>query len=166
MDSWWPCAGAGTGVPFTICYDCDGAASVAQAQTAKCADSALRRAAVAVAAYTHAQGREPVFQHTKAHAGNPGNELADHLAKCVVRSAHARAAVSDEHFNDYVLEGALDWLWFFPAVERGHDLPPLKDGCDTVPQCALETTNVMRRPESCMGHSKCQAGGQACQRSV
>ena len=140
------CAGAQADVPFAICYDCESAACVAQGQTAKCADDVLRRAVVSVTAYLRAKGRTPGFHHTKAHTGNPGNELADHLAKSVLGYSSGAVVRPDNHFVDFILEGAFDWLWFFPAVAATSSLPPLRDDSTTAPSPVFATIHVHRQP--------------------
>ena len=133
-------------IPSVLCYDCDSAACVAQGRTATCAEDALRCAVVSTTAFLEVKGCAPRFLHTKAHTGNPGNEMADHLAKTALGDDAGNAQGGDHLFADYVLEGALDWLWAFPACETRGSMPVLADDSSTVPREMRETREVATKP--------------------
>ena len=133
-------------VPSVLCYDCESAACVAQGRTATCAEDTLRRAVVSTTAFLEVKGCAPRFLHTKAHTGNPGNEMADHLAKTALGHDAGNAQGGDHLFDDYVLEGALDWLWAFPACETRGSMPVMADDSSTVPCELKEAREVVTKP--------------------
>ena len=135
-----------SGLPTVICYDCTSAAEVARGSTKTCCDDQLRAATASVAAFVAARGHSPAFLHVKGHSGHPGNELADHIAKTAIRSQSGRAPVGDGFFNDYVEEGAFNWLWFFAATDRHRSMPTMQDDSTTRATSVWADTEVIRQP--------------------
>ena len=120
---------ARAGVPAAIYYDSQSAAQVALGATAGTSSVPLQAALASLACYVRCGRQSLAFQYTPSHSGNPGNELADGLAK--------RALAIDENADAFscslvadVLQNSYKWLWLRRASPAMPQWPCLDaDGC-------------------------------------
>ena len=120
---------ARAGVPAAVFYDSQSAAQVALGATAGTSSVPLQASLASLACYVRCGRQALALQYTPSHRGNPGNELADGLAK--------QALTMDEHADVFsyslavdVLQNNYKWLWLRRASLAMPQWPCLDaDGC-------------------------------------
>ena len=118
---------ASTEAPSVIFFDSTSASLVATAQASTCAHTALGRAVASLHFLCHVEGCPPVAQYVKSHSGHPGNELADSIAKAILKGRLAPAPLSDEHVVSYILQGDFDTVWIHRAHNQRGTWPQFDD---------------------------------------
>ena len=124
---------ASTEAPSVIFFDSTSASLVATAQASTCAHTALGRAVASLHFLCHVEGCPPVAQYVKSHSGHPGNELADSIAKAILKGRLAPAPLSDEHVVSYILQGDFDTLWIHRAHNQRGTWPQFDDHGEALP---------------------------------
>ena len=120
-------------VPAVIFFDSTSASLVATAHAATCAHTALSRAVASLHFLCHIAGCQPVAHYVKSHSGHPGNELADSVAKAVLKGRLEPASLNDEHVVSYIMQGDFDTLWIHRAHDRCGTWPQFDDHGDAMP---------------------------------
>ena len=116
-------------LPAVIFYDSQSAALVAHGATACASSSPLQATVASLACYVRCSNLAIVFRYVPSHQGNPGNELADGLAKASLVWPESADTFSCSLVAD-VLANNYKWLWLRRAVALEPQWPQLDaDGC-------------------------------------
>ncbi|CAE7750061.1 unnamed protein product [Symbiodinium microadriaticum] len=141
---------AAANLPAVILYDSQSAAMVAHGATAGTAMCPLQSTIASIMGYIRCGVHSLQFRHIPAHKGNPGNELADGLAKYALALDANRDAFSAGLVPD-VLGRHFQWLWLLRAQRYSTQWPLLnRDGC-TVPCTTVQPPTIQPCPSACYG---------------
>ena len=131
-------------IPTTV-YDSQSAAAVTCCQAKTSAGDPLTRAAVGLYMCAGVQGHWPAMHHVRAHQGDPLNELVDYVAKVALQH-RLIARLGDEHVDDYICEGAYNWLWLYQASCGSCVWPQIDSEGKSVPAQPQESQPLPQAP--------------------
>ena len=141
---------ARAGLPAVIFYDSQSAALVAHGATAGASSNPLQATVASLACYVRCSGQHIGFSYVPSHQGNPGNELADGLAKYFLALPESQDALSRSLVPD-VLANNYKWLWLRKAAETMPQWPALDaDGC-SMPCHYVRPAAPRACPQPCYG---------------
>ncbi|CAE7716502.1 unnamed protein product, partial [Symbiodinium sp. CCMP2456] len=142
------CTAAQADLPTAVLFDSQSAALVAHGATAELAAHPLQATVASVACYVRC-GRHPLrYRHIPSHQGNPGNELADGLAKHFLGLDVAADRLSQQIKPD-VLGCHFSWLWLRRVAGTQAQWPALDQH-----GCSLPCTTVSAPvPAACPQHT-------------
>ena len=116
-------------LPAVILYDSQSAALVAHGATTNASSDTLQATVASLACYVRCSNQAIGFRYIPSHQGNPGNELADGLAKFHLAWPESADAFSCSLVAD-VLANNYKWLWLCRATATMPQWPRLDaDGC-------------------------------------
>ena len=116
-------------LPAVILYDSQSAALVAHGATTNASSDPLQATVASLACYVRCNNQAIGFRYIPSHQGNPGNELADGLAKFHLAWPESADVFSCSLVAD-VLANNYKWLWLCRATATMPQWPRLDaDGC-------------------------------------
>ena len=119
-------------VPAVIFYDSQSAAQVAHGATAGASSVPLQASLASLACYVRCGQHALALRYTPSHSGNPGNELADGLAKQALQ-IEEHADVFSRSLSADVLQNSYKWLWLKRVAPTMPQWPRLDDDGCTLP---------------------------------
>ena len=138
-------AAAMQGTVTDIVYDSESAAGIASGCYGSSDLSKLAAVTTHLYCFACVKGSIVGFRHTKAHSGDPLNELADRAAKKTIHDDSVCSCDFGLGMVDLVVNGTAAWAWFWSGSEQlwpgfDGDVRRVQDGC--MPQPPVLTSRL------------------------
>ncbi|CAE7784420.1 unnamed protein product [Symbiodinium sp. CCMP2456] len=150
------CTAARADLPTAILYDSQSAALVAHGATSELAAHPLQVAVASVACYVRCGSHPLRLHHVPAHRGNPGNEVADGVAKYFLGLRTSDDVLSQRVKPD-VLGRNFSWLWLRRVQGAQAQWPALDLHGASSPCGAVRAPDPVACPQNSYGATRGEA---------